>query len=1078
MFSIPQTQGLNSRTFRVAPFNEERLTLPQVYEWHLQNSPEHPIFVYYCHENHVVRTIRMKELVHGMYRAAAYIGPSTRSEDTERAQVVGILAASDSITFFATLLGVIHAGHVAFPISPRNSPAALAHLLVEAQVTVLLIGREKPLKGLADAGLSELASQNPDRAATLKTDEMPVFEDLFPPEEFDEQKQVSTSPSRTPIMDDPAIMMHSSGSTRYPKPIPWSHRGLLMLGAVPFFGHVDLTDIIMGCHTVPMFHSMGIFQLTIAGTTGITLAHFQPSSPAVLPTPTNVFNETKLTRADLVCSVPAFIEKWSQDMELVAHMKTMKGVIYGGGPLNRQAGDLLASHGVAVYMNYGCTEGGPISAFISEHPGTNWEYVIPSPHLRTEFVPFAGTTFELVLLERDSYCPAVINTKIGNARGYATGDLFEPHPSVPNMWRIHGRADDQIMLSTGEKTNPGPLESIICQDPNVRAAVIFGRGRTQNGVIIEPANDTAVDYTDEAALSHFRNLIWPSIERANEFAPQHSRIFKEAISSSTKPFTYTAKNTPRRQAIIASYQQEIDALYETVEVTTQRMVSPPEHWDSNEVLVFVRRAVLNNLDKDRRIRDDEDLFDVGGSDSLRATWIRNTIIHAVRNAMPDVARRFTPDLVYQHPTISSLATAILESMTRSAKEVVNKAEKRIREIKAMLAKYSGEFPTHVASPVGSATQHHVVLLTGSTGGFGCEILDCLLRDKSIARVYALNRLGLSSHSVRHRQVNILTLHGIQDSILSDKRLVLIPADLHKERLGLGLELYAEIRDSVTHIIHNAWRVDFNLSLASFESNIRGLRNLIDLALSSSGCSPSRLIFVSSIGLFANIDPHGPIPEGPAEDCRVALGTGYSESKWVAERLLSLAAEQASLPVTVVRLGQLTGARNGYWSEREWFPVLIKSALSVKCLPMLTGTVSWLPPEVSAAALVELCSSDQSFAHLVNPKHSQILPVMERVSKKLNVPLVPYQEWLSRIVESYRSTPLPEVDILKRNPALRLLGFFKAARSGEHLEPLGTVKLDTRNTVTAARSLDEDTRELTEEDVDRWMRGWFESGFLQ
>ncbi len=43
----------------------------------------------------------------------------------------------------------------------------------------------------------------------------------------------------------------------------------------------------------------------------------------------------------------------------------------------------------------------------------------------------------------------------------------------------------------------------------------------------------------------------------------------------------------------------------------------------------------------------------------------------------------------------------------------------------------------------------------------------------------------------------------------------------------------------------AWRVDFNLGLSSFEANIRGLRNVIDLALTSR----ARLIYTSSIAVF-------------------------------------------------------------------------------------------------------------------------------------------------------------------------------------------------------------------------------------
>jgi hypothetical protein len=37
---------------------------------------------------------------------------------------------------------------------------------------------------------------------------------------------------------------------------------------------------------------------------------------------------------------------------------------------------------------------------------------------------------------------------------------------------------------------------------------MFGRGRFQNGVLIDPKPQFAFDPTDEAKLEEFRNLIW------------------------------------------------------------------------------------------------------------------------------------------------------------------------------------------------------------------------------------------------------------------------------------------------------------------------------------------------------------------------------------------------------------------------------------------------------------------------------------------------------------------------------------------------------------------------------------------
>ena len=41
-------------------------------------------------------------------------------------------------------------------------------------------------------------------------------------------------------------------------------------------------------------------------------------------------------------------------------------------------------------------------------------------------------------------------------RAYATGDLMEEHPQDPRLFKVYGRADDQIALSTGEKVRGLP----------------------------------------------------------------------------------------------------------------------------------------------------------------------------------------------------------------------------------------------------------------------------------------------------------------------------------------------------------------------------------------------------------------------------------------------------------------------------------------------------------------------------------------------------------------------------------------------------------------------------------------------
>ena len=58
---------------------------------------------------------------------------------------------------------------------------------------------------------------------------------------------------------------------------------------------------------------------------------------------------------------------------------------------------------------------------------------------------------------------------------------------------------------------------------------------------------------------------------------------------------------------------------------------------------------------------------------------------------------------------------------------------------------------------------------------------------------------------------------------------------------------------------------------------------------------------------------------------------------MSEHALENVARTAGLRTIIVRLGQVAGDESaGYWSEREWFPALVKTAIYHRCLPDLEG----------------------------------------------------------------------------------------------------------------------------------------------
>ncbi|KAK0196977.1 hypothetical protein F5146DRAFT_1153799, partial [Armillaria mellea] len=1058
----PQPQGLSSPTFRV-PLLDGSLTIPEIYAWHLQHSPNHPLFVY-AREDSSVRTINWAEVVAAIYTGARLM--RRRLQFATKPPVVAILSLSDSITSFVTMMSLLRANYVFFPISPRNSPVAVAHLLHKVDVQHVLVGRDASMQDLANAALEILKSQYSSDMSPEQSP-IPVVEDYFQ-SQWEKNIDAELELPLLPIdPDSPALYLHSSGTTAHPKPVVWTHHRLLQLSMIPWFGERDLCGLIFSFHVMPMYHGMGVLQLLWTASSGLVVGAFEPQSPAILPTAENLFKSARAVHTDFIFCVPSFIETWSRQPEYVEWISTRSGVLYGGGPLNKETGDYMTSKGISIFNLYGSTEGGPTCPVLPAQVGYDWDYFQFPGFVKTEMVSNGNNLYELVMVSNPFCHPSVLNTKVNDVDAYATSDLFIPHPTKPGFWKIFGRTDDQIIHNTGEKTNPGPLENMLNQDLHVLASVMFGRGKFQAGVLVEPKREFSFDPADIDLLSQYRNQIWPTVERTNAFAPQHSRLFKEMIlvAKPDKPFKYTSKNTARRQVILEDYSEEILDLYKSVEESTQTAISLPLEWDPDSTKDFVRTIVLQVLS--HSILDDDDLFQHGcdrrikftasrflridvDPNSLQATWIRNSLLRALRDTVQFDTRQTTENFVYAYPTISRLAV-LLYSLARGKLDAVHtEPDSRVKAMHAMVKKYSKGLPTSTSGmpPPARSLADKIVLLTGTTGSLGSHVLASLVLDTSVDRIYAVNRPGKVALFDRQREAFVS--RGLDIGLLESDKVVLVQADISE-----GTDFFDELSSSLTHIIHTAWRVDFNLSLSSFEFNIRGLRNLIDLALKTQG----RLIFTSSIGVFVNASEDNSLLESPIAP-EMALGTGYGESKWVSEELLR---STAGLRYLVIRVGQLSGAANGNWNVNEWLPAMVQSATKLGCLPGDNRAISWVPVYMAAQAIIDFVDRREYFIHLVHSQPVLWSDIASVISAELNIKLVSYTEWLEELEKStLDAVALPAIHLL---PHYRHFG--KTA-SFKNREAFGVPRITVGDMAFP---------QIGREDAKRWLTYWRSVGLL-
>ena len=177
---------------------------------------------------------------------------------------------------------------------------------------------------------------------------------------------------------------------------------------------------------------------------------------------------------------------------------------------------LLARHGVTLWPHYGQTElGGP--ALIGGLEGS-LSAMRPPPGVRYELVDehgvaASGCEGELVLLgvacATAGYLPGSGGRDLSGGSGAATterfftGDVFrECADEEGEMWLHHVcRQDDLLLHSTGEMTNPLPIEAALlakCVD-HVKMLCVFGQKRP-TPMLVAQLHEEAYRESAQAAL--------------------------------------------------------------------------------------------------------------------------------------------------------------------------------------------------------------------------------------------------------------------------------------------------------------------------------------------------------------------------------------------------------------------------------------------------------------------------------------------------------------------------------------------------------------------------------------------------
>lgn len=750
----------------------------------------------------------------------------------------------------------------------------------------------------------------------------------------------------------PFLALHTSGSTGLPKSVILNHGTFSSMDAynlIPSLGgRAVIGPSLKGTRMLVGFPLTHTAAYTLLVGLAVYYGVIGVLPPANQPLTANIADQVHSLASVQGTALPptTLIDIYNEPQQL-KRLQELRYVFFAGSTLPKKVGDTIAT-ATNLATIIGSTEMGYLPIEITDR--SDWDYVSYSSFYGSEFRPTGadGLYEHFVVRNKDLEIFQSIFYTYPELSEFRTKDLYEKHPTKECLWRYRGRIDDLIVFSNGEKLNPTDMEDMISVHPAVMSTLVGGESKFHPFLLIEPIDFPS---SQEAKLTLLDD-IWPTVQRANESCPSFGRIMKDCIlfTRPEKPVFRAAKGTIRRKATLERYQEEIDTICDSSDLPedlAHGLVSGPE-----DLHDYLRRIVVATIPLKEDLADDADLFELG-LDSLQVIALSKQINAYLKRYMPNI-QHVSAEIIYAHCTLDELEKTLVGRDRSAAPKIdADKMQDVFEDLLEILP------PAH-NDRQGAPGRSFVVLLTGSTGSLGSYILSSLAPDPAVEMIYCLNRGG----DAQIRQMNSFAQKGLD---FKGEKITYLQYDLSDPDLGLEQKLYENLAKSVTHIIHNAWDLNFIRSLDSYaNSHLQGLRYLINFA--SRATRLDCLVFISTIATAAAwAENHeGPIPETVMDDWRTAEGMGYAQSKSIAERLLAAASEKSGLRTAIYRLGQIAGptTTSGAWNQSEWIPSLIASSVHIGKLPASLGSrdlIDWIPVDIAAQIVVDLiwASEDQS-----------------------------------------------------------------------------------------------------------------------
>jgi amino acid adenylation domain-containing protein/thioester reductase-like protein len=546
-----------------------------------------------------------------------------------------------------------------------------------------------------------------------------------------------------------------------------------------------------------------------------------------------------------------------------------------------------------------------------------------------------------------------------DSRLYKTGDLarYLPNGNIEYL----GRIDNQLKIR-GFRIELGEIEAIVSQHSGVRENVVVAREDI-------PGEKRLVAYfvpqlQQTPTTNELRIFL-------TEKLPQYM-VPSAFVSLEFLPLTPNGKVDRKALPVPDSQNTQLAVSFVAPRTPVEKILA--DIWAN--ALHLEQVGVLDNF------------FELGGH-SLTTIRVMSQINETFQMKLP-LRQLFTA------PTIAELAYTI--EFTSGADSSIGANEITSLNLQAEVVLDQTINPLNlVYQPV---SEPRAILLTGATGFVGAFLLAELLQQTQ-ADIYCLVRAADFTAGKQRLEETLKAYLVWQESFNS--RIIPVLGDLSQPLLGLSGEQFHLMALKIDSIYHNGALVNNIYPYALFKAaNVRGTEEVLRLA---SQIKIKPVHFISTASVFVSDEYFKlevVLENDPLEHSQGLVG-GYTQSKWVAEKIVMMARDRG-LPCSIYRLGRVTWhSQTGVWNPNDLFYRFIKSCIQLKSAPEMNSMEKITPVDYLAKALINLSQQPESLGkafHLIS-SHSAPWSQFINCIRSLGYPLqqLSYEDWQAELLRN-------------------------------------------------------------------------------